>query len=117
MRAWEPKRAIAFLAGVGVLALALLASAFAALVVAIGAQAPDAFMPDGDPCCSSPDTWSEVIAGAAVSTPVAAAVGALYAVSAGLVSWALRRTWPRPRVLAWFPALAVGLLLLSLIHI
>lgn len=52
-------RIAAVVAGVAVLlaggALALLALWGFFLI-----EAPDAFAPDGDPCCSHPDTWGEV---------------------------------------------------------
>lgn len=51
------------LAGLAVV-LAALAAAwfpfwFALLMIAVGAQGPDKDVPDGDPCCGHPDSWSE----------------------------------------------------------
>jgi hypothetical protein len=33
----------------------------------IAVQAPDPFIPNGDPCCGHPDTWGEVAEGVALT--------------------------------------------------
>ncbi len=37
------------------------ASGVGLLSIAIGAQMPDASVPDGDPCCGHPDTWGQSV--------------------------------------------------------
>ncbi len=66
----------------------------------ITAQAPDAFAPDGDPCCVVPDTWAQVLAGTAFVVVAAAVVAAVLAAGAALGVLAIAARWPHPRLLA-----------------
>lgn len=108
------KRATAALIGAAVLLLALWTSLFALLFVGFVAQAPDAFAPDGDPCCGTPDTWSQIFTETIAAAVAVVAVALLFALAFGLLVWARRSRWPGRRTLAAFPAVALGLLALAL---
>jgi hypothetical protein len=74
------------------------------LIVLVAAQTPDPAEPDGDPCCSRPDTWAETAKwiGYAHLAALAFALGVTLAVA--LVAWAARGRGVRPRRLALIPA-------------
>ena len=93
----------------GVVAVALSAAALAGLGAiflsgANSAQAPDPFIPNGDPCCGHPDTWSEVAAGVAWTLGCILIDGLLIAGAVALFVWSATAAWPRWRRLLLIPA-------------
>lgn len=77
-------RVAAGLAACALLPFAVAAAAPALLLAAFAAQAPDEFAVSGDPCCTPPATWGEVLlagvaalAAASVATVLCAAVASL----------------------------------------
>ena len=77
--------------GAALAAIVLLPFAFVSAALALGsaafaAQAPDAFAPEADPCCSPPQTWGEVWLAAAFAVPAVAVAAVL---CAAVVSFAM----------------------------
>ena len=80
-------------------------------------QAPDPWIPDGDPCCGHPDSWSEIYTGAGWTIGLSAAL-ALCGV-AGIAALAFAQGG-RPPAIEWFVvppvvAAAVTAVLLALV--
>lgn len=69
-------RVAAVLGGTALGLFALWASLIVFLIGGDGTQVPDRFILNGDPCCSHPDTWREVLSGATAML-VGAALGAV----------------------------------------
>lgn len=67
---------------------------------ALAAQKPDRTVPNGDPCCPTPDTWAETGLWMAGALMGAALDLGLFTVSVAVVWWALRERWPTRRGLA-----------------
>lgn len=109
------KRGAATVAGILILLFSAWASLVALLFVGFAAQAPDAFVPDGDPCCGTPDTWREVIEATVPAAVVVVVVSLLLALAFALLTWALRQAWPRRRTIAFFPAISVAALAVILV--
>ncbi len=60
-------------------------------------QTPDASIPDGDPCCSHPDTWGEVVLGGVGGTLLLVGCGALVYIAFRLAAFALQGVSPSRR--------------------
>ena len=89
----------------GVLCLA--ATAWTALVVAVissGAQAPNRFERDGDPCCWRPDTWGETALGSLATLVAGLVAGLIATLGAALLTWAATGRRARVRGLVWILA-------------
>jgi hypothetical protein len=79
-----------------------------ALLVASGGPSyvrPDPAVPDGDPCCGHPDTWGDVVEGAAAVVGIATLSAGL--ASFGVASLAFAATGRRRE--RWWPWLATPL--------
>lgn len=93
-------RGLAGLAAVVLVPLALYGTFWAWLGIGIGAQTPDAQVPDGDPCCGHPDTWFETISWTIAGLLWAIVCAAVVALCVAVLWWAtkgralsLRRAW------------------------
>jgi hypothetical protein len=97
--------------GAIVLALALLPAlwftlAMFALAGLVSAKMPDPSVPSGDPCCSYPDTWSEVGVGLAFTLLFGIASAMVFWAMVALVCWGATLRWRRRR--SWRIAPAIG---------
>jgi len=97
-------RALALLAALGIVLVALWGMLLAMLVGGISAQAPDPFIPSGDPCCGHPDTWGEVGWGFVGTLGYVLADSLLWCLAAALISWAMTERWPRLKKLTMLPS-------------
>jgi hypothetical protein len=111
-------RVAAGLAGIALLAPAAWGVSWVVLFGSAAANAPDPFVPDGDPCCGHPDTWGEVAVAVAWTLALAAVAGLVACVAVALIAWAaagrrigLRRlaTVPAAAAIASGSALAVAI--------
>ena len=109
------RAALRFLAAVGAV-LCLAVTAWTALVVGVtssGAQAPNRFEPDGDPCCWRPDTWGGTALGSLTTLVAGVVPGLLATLGAALLTWAATGRRARLRRLAWgFGAMMIATLAL-----
>lgn len=97
-------------AGVGAL-IAVVVGAYGALVALLfSPQKPDPAIPDGDPCCTHPDTWAEVLSGLPWFFAWVFADAFAFSLAAALVLYMAIGYWPRLRYLLVFPA---GVLMLT----
>lgn len=108
-------KGIAAVAGVLVLLASAIAALFALFFVALAAQAPDAFVPNGDPCCGSPDTWRQEAVAAAEAILAVGLVSSAIAFGVALLSWSRRARWPRLRTLGRLPVAAVAAVIVLLV--
>ncbi|HEX8121957.1 MAG TPA: hypothetical protein VF549_11900 [Solirubrobacteraceae bacterium] len=93
-RAWTAlppwvRRTAALVVGGIVAAGALAAAALAAFGLAALGDRPDPSVPDGDPCCTYPDTWGEIIGPAALGVVLAVATAGLLVAAARAMEFAL----------------------------
>lgn len=106
-------RVAAGLGGAALGLFALWASLIVVLIGGDGTQAPDPFVLNGDPCCSHPDTWRDVLSGATAMLVGTALVAALGAVAICAVGWGLTgRRPPWRRRLVRLPAGVVAVVAL-----
>ena len=106
-------RVVACLAGVALFSFACWSVLLVLLSGAISAQRPDPTVPDGDPCCPYPDTWSEVGLGSVFTLGLSAILGGLFAFALALTMRAFRDRWPPLRSLVIGPLAAVALTTLA----
>ena len=107
MPARRSERIVAALATPILLVVAFIALFFVWWGAATVAEVPDPSVPDGDPCCTYPDTWGEIAGGAAFTLVFALVAGlALWAVAA-MVPFAARGRWPRVGRLLLIPLVVV----------
>jgi hypothetical protein len=97
------RRVLAAVIAVALAAAALAGFGYIFLLAAMSAQAPDPFIPDGDPCCGHPDTWGEVATGAAWSLGFLLIDGLLIAGAVALFVWSASASWPRRKRLFSIP--------------
>lgn len=97
-------RGLAAILTVALVAAALGGFGFIFFGGAISAQAPDPFIPDGDPCCGHPDTWGEVASGVAWTLGFVLIDGLLIVGAVALFIWSATVTWPRWKRLFLIPA-------------
>jgi hypothetical protein len=100
------RRVLAAVIAVALAAAALAGFGFIFLVGAISAQAPDPFIPNGDPCCVHPDTWGEVATGVAWTLGYLLIDGLLIAGAVALFVWSASASWPRRKRLFSIPVAA-----------
>ena len=92
-----------------VVPLAVWGSAWAWLGIGMGAQLPDASVPDGDPCCGHPDTWFETILLTGAGLIWALVCAAVLALSVATFWWAIKGRPPTRRRVATLGAAIVVL--------
>ena len=102
-------RALAVLAAIGLLLVAAYNLLLIAFFAAVSLTPPDPAIPDGDPCCTSPDTWAEVGFGLMWTLTFVAIEGLILALVSGLVWYAAAGRWPAWRHLALVPVATVVL--------
>jgi hypothetical protein len=71
--------------------------AIASITALAAAERPDPSTPNGDPCCSYPDTWAEVAGGIAWAAGTVPACAALVYVAVALARFAWSGTWRHVR--------------------
>jgi hypothetical protein len=103
------ERMLAAIAGAAAVLLSLYCSVWVMLGAMIAAQRPDPAVPDGDPCCAHPDTWSEVADRGFEVLSFASVVGLVFAGGVACLAYGWAGRWPRRRRLRWIPAAAVAL--------
>jgi hypothetical protein len=101
-------RLVTALVGLGAMLLSLYGALWVVLSAAITAQRPDPAVPDGDPCCTHPDTWHEVADGAWQTLTLASIDGLLLALGVAFAWYGHGGVAPRWRRLRWFPIGAVA---------
>jgi len=102
-------RAAAGAAGLVLVVAAAWSTLWVGLSVGIGVQAPDPFIPNGDPCCGHPNSWGEVAEAAVGGVVASAVVGALAGLGASLIWWGARGRWLRRGRLLLLPAVVAAL--------
>lgn len=70
---------------------------------------PDPAILDGDPCCSHPDTWGEVIRGAVAALGAVLAHSLIVTAALGLLGFAASGRRPTALALVCVPVLWMGL--------
>jgi hypothetical protein len=103
------ERTIAAIAGAVAVLLSLYFSLWAMLGAAIAAQRPDPAVPDGDPCCAYPDSWSQVAGWSFAALSFASTVALVFTGGVACLSYAWVGRRPRWRRLRWIPIGAVAL--------
>jgi hypothetical protein len=101
------QRAATASGGLICLLIALYGGLLVLLSAVIAAQRPDPTVPNGDPCCSHPDTWGEVaswgfgaLSFASIDALILTVAVACFTIAGG--------GRPRWRTLRWIPIGAVG---------
>lgn len=88
------------LVGAALVVGGVLASPFILFFGALAAQAPNPYIPSGDPCCGTPDGWGEVASGVAFTTAVVFVFGLALALGVALLRWGIRGRPTRPSTVA-----------------
>jgi len=99
-------------AGLNGLLLALLAtwvSLLGLLAIGTAASVPDAFAPEGDPCCGPPGSWGDVAYLGAAGLLIVAIAAGLFAGALALGVWSVRHRRLRRSTLLRIPAAATAL--------
>jgi hypothetical protein len=87
--------------------------------VVVSAQQPDPTVPDGDPCCSHPDTWGEVALGFGYAAMFLLGAGAVAYLAVQLGRYAVsgrattNRQWRRTAGAVGYIGLALALIVIS----
>lgn len=89
MRGRTIARVLAGLAGGVLMAFVVQGAGLVVFLSLIAAQTPDPREPDGDPCCSYPDTWGETALWIGVPVALAAVVALGAGVAVALLTWAI----------------------------
>lgn len=108
MSSRAPDRIVAAVAGLVLAAVAAYGTMLLVFLVAGAGEAPDPYVPDGDPCCGHPDTWGDVAWGGVWSLVLAVVVSLPAGCALALLSFAVRTRWPRSRHVSLLPATIVG---------
>jgi hypothetical protein len=94
------RRAAAFVTGAIVAAGAVASAALAVFGLTALGQRPDPSVADGDPCCTYPDTWGDIIESVAFGAALAVAAAGLLIAAARALEFALLGRAGRPRAAA-----------------
>jgi hypothetical protein len=101
-------RLVTALVGLAAILLSLYGALWVLLSALITAQSPDPAVPDGDPCCTHPDTWSDVADGVWQTLTIASIDGLLLAGGIAFACYGRDGSAPRWRRLRWIPIGAVA---------
>jgi hypothetical protein len=101
-------RAASGIAGFVAVLISVYGTLWVLLAMSVAAERPDPEIPDGDPCCTHPDTWSEVADGAFAALSVASIDALVFTCGLACALYARNGRWPSWRRLRWIPIGAVA---------
>jgi hypothetical protein len=105
----EGERAAAGIAGFIAVVVSLYGTLWVMLAALVAAQRPDPAIPDGDPCCTYPDTWHDVADGVFAALTLASLDALIFAGGVACARCARHGRWPSWKRLRLIPLAAAVL--------